>query len=131
MHANAQQDFSKYKWRNRILLFSATSLNEESFTAQFKSFLDSPKKLDDRNLILLTLIKGRVYDKDLKPVSNYDAAALRKKYDMNASFSGLVLIGKDGGAKLKKNFPVEPKVIFEAIDQMPMRQKEMRENIDD
>jgi len=131
MHAAAQQDFSKFKWRNRILLFSAESLSDENFTAQFKSFMDSQKKLEDRNLILFTLIKGRIYDKDLKPVSHYDTAALRKKYDIGGSFSGLVLIGKDGASKLKKNFPVEPRTIFETIDQMPMRQKEMRENIDD
>ena len=131
MHAAAQQDFSKFKWRNRILLFSAESLNDEGFTAQFKMFMENQKKLEDRNLTLFTLVKGRIYDKDLKPMSNYDVAALRKKYDMGSGFTGLVLLGKDGGVKLRKSFPVEPKVIFEAIDQMPMRQKEMRENIDD
>ncbi len=131
MHAAAQQDFSKYKWRNRILLFSAESLTDENFTVQFKSFLDNHKKLEDRNLIMFTLIKGRIYDKDLKPVSHYDVALLRKKYNIVSSFNGLVLIGKDGVTKLKKNFPVEPRVVFETIDQMPMRQKEMRENIDD
>lgn len=131
MHAAAQQDFSKFKWRNRILLFSVESLNDESFTAHFKSFMDNQKKLEDRNLLIFTLVKGRIYDKDLKPVSHYDIASLRKKYDIGGNFTGVVLIGKDGATKLKKNFPVEPRVIFETIDQMPMRQKEMRENIDD
>ncbi|MGB3775086.1 MAG: DUF4174 domain-containing protein [Leeuwenhoekiella sp.] len=131
MHAAAQQDFSKYKWRNRILLFSATSLKDDTFTQQYKLFLDNQKKLDDRNLILFTLIKGRIYDKELNAVSNYDISALRKKYDLPPSFNGLVLIGKDGGTKLKKNYNIDPRLIFESIDQMPMRQKEMRENIDD
>lgn len=131
IHAAAQQDFSKCKWRNRILLFSAESLNDENFMAQFKPFMDNQKKLEDRNVILFTLVKGRIYDKDLKPVSHYDVAALRKNYNIGASFNGAVLIGKDGATKLKKNFPVEPRFIFETIDQMPMRQKEMRENIDD
>ncbi|WP_051907781.1 DUF4174 domain-containing protein [Flavimarina sp. Hel_I_48] len=131
MHASAQQDLSKYKWRNRVLLFSASSLKEENFVAQYKNFLDYPKKLDDRNLILFTLVKGRIYDKDLNVVSNYDVAALRKKYGLPGNFNGLALIGKDGATKLKKEFPVEPRTVFESIDQMPMRQKEMRENIDD
>lgn len=131
MSASAQQDFSKFKWRNRILLFSAPSLSHEAFKNQWDIFKNQSKKLEDRNLLLFALIKGRIYDKDLKAVSNYDVSALRKKYGLPSSYEGLVLIGKDGGAKTKKNYPVEPQSIYETIDQMPMRQREMRENIDD
>lgn len=129
--ASAQQDLSKFKWRNRILLFSAPSLSHEAFKNQWDTFKNQSKKLEDRNLLLFALVKGRIYDKNLKAVSNYDVAALRKKYNMPASFEGLVLIGKDGGTKNKRNYPVEPQFIFETIDKMPMRQQEMRENIDD
>lgn len=131
LSASAQQDFSKFKWRNRILVFSAPSLSDEAFRSQWNSFTEQSKKLEDRNLLLFVLVKGKIYDKELKPTSNFDVSALRKKYDLPASYSGLVLIGKDGGSKLKRNYPIEPRVVYEAIDQMPMRQREMRENIED
>ena len=127
----AQKDFSKLKWRNRILLLSAQSLSSENYNTQIKLLLSNPKKLDDRNLVIFTLIKGRIYDKEGKLLQNFDVASLRKKYDLGMSYEGMVLIGKDGAAKIKKPFPVEPSLIFGTIDQMPMRKTEMRENIDD
>ena len=129
--STAQEDFSKYKWRNRILVFSTTSLESELFTAQWEKFKSSQKKLEDRNIVLFVLAKGRIYDKELKPVSHYHIAPLRKKYQIPQTFSGITLIGKDGFVKLQKPLPTEPQVIFETIDQMPMRQREMRENLDD
>jgi hypothetical protein len=40
----------------------------------------------------------------------------------------VVLIGKDGGVKRKDSKPIDPKVLFETIDTMPMRRQEMRTN---
>lgn len=131
LSSNAQEDFLKYKWRNRILVFSTASLDNETFIAQWEKFKSSQKKLEDRNMLLFVLAKGRIYDKELKVIHHYHLAPLRKKYQMPQTFNGLTLIGKDGLVKLQKQFTVEPQVIFETIDQMPMRQREMRENLED
>jgi hypothetical protein len=39
----------------------------------------------------------------------------------------LVLIGKDGGVKLRKPFPWDVREISRSIDKMPMRQQEIRD----
>ena len=39
----------------------------------------------------------------------------------------LVLIGKDGGVKLRKPFPYNVRELSRNIDKMPMRQREIRE----
>ena len=129
--SSAQEDLSKFKWRNRILVFSTQNLKDEAFVTQWESFKGSTKKIDDRNILLFVLSKGRLLDKELKVVPNYHIAPLRKKYNIPQSYEGITLIGKDGGVKLQKSFKTEPRLIFEAIDQMPMRQQEMRQNIDD
>ncbi|MFD2828718.1 DUF4174 domain-containing protein [Leeuwenhoekiella polynyae] len=131
LSSNAQEDFLKYKWRNRILVFSTASLDNETFTAQWEKFKSSQKKLEDRNMLLFVLAKGRIYDKELKVMHHYHIAPLRKKYQIPQTFNGITLIGKDGLVKLQKQFVIEPQLIFETIDQMPMRQREMRENLDD
>jgi hypothetical protein len=41
-----------------------------------------------------------------------------------------VLVGKDGGNKLRKPFPWDVREISRSIDKMPMRQREIRENKD-
>lgn len=43
-----------------------------------------------------------------------------------AAFS-VVLIGKDGGEKLRRATPLEPAELFALVDAMPMRRAEMRE----
>jgi len=39
----------------------------------------------------------------------------------------LVLIGKDGGVKLRKPLPWDVRELSRTIDTMPMRQREMRD----
>ena len=39
----------------------------------------------------------------------------------------MVLIGKDGGVKLRKPSPWSTREISRSIDKMPMRQREIRE----
>ena len=116
LSAGAQEDFSKYKSRNRILIFSTTSLQSEVFKEQWQLYKASSKKLDDRNLLMFALSKGRIYDKDLRVVPSYLIAPLRKKYQIPLSYEGFTLIGKDGGVKIQKAYPVEPRFIFEVID---------------
>ena len=42
----------------------------------------------------------------------------------------ILLVGKDGGVKLRSPAPVSTRDLFALIDAMPMRQREMRENAD-
>ena len=39
----------------------------------------------------------------------------------------ILLVGKDGGVKLRSEEPVSIQRIFDLIDSMPMRRREMRE----
>ena len=48
-----------------------------------------------------------------------------KKYDVEPNKFTLLLIGKDGGEKLRSTKPVKTEAIFKLIDSMPMRQAEM------
>jgi len=129
--ASAQEDFAKYKWRNRIVVLSTQDLTSEKFISQWERVKSSPKKLDDRYILLFALAKGHIYDKELKALSGFHVSPLRKRYDIPTRFEGFTLIGKDGGVKMQKNTPFDVAVIFETIDNMPMRQREMRENLDD
>lgn len=47
-------------------------------------------------------------------------------FSLATNFEGVLLIGKDGGIKLKKPFIVKPQTIFDLVDSMPMRRAEMR-----
>lgn len=50
-----------------------------------------------------------------------DPASLRDAWDVPADAFCLILVGKDGGEKLRRDEPVELSEIFALIDSMPMR----------
>ncbi len=51
---------------------------------------------------------------------------VRQTLGVEPSGFAVVLIGKDGGVKRKETKPIDPNVLFETIDTMPMRRQEMR-----
>lgn len=53
-----------------------------------------------------------------------DKAAFKAR-KLTASFT-VILVGKDGGDKLKSTLPVSLKKLFDTIDGMPMRKHEMQ-----
>ena len=58
------------------------------------------------------------------PSLNDDAFVVQIQFGTR-SFS-VVLIGKDGGEKLRRATPLSPEELFAIVDAMPMRRAEMR-----
>lgn len=52
--------------------------------------------------------------------------AVFKKYKASAQSFTFVLVGKDGGEKLRSNCPVTLQKLYATIDAMPMRKAEMK-----
>ena len=57
-----------------------------------------------------------------------DNEALRERFGVAPDEFAVVLVGKDGGEKLRKNDLLTMRELFATIDAMPMRQREMRED---
>ena len=62
------------------------------------------------------------------PVPRGSARLLRKQYQPNGSGLTVVLVGKDGTEKARWEQVVDPQIIFDLIDTMPMRIQEMSES---
>lgn len=52
--------------------------------------------------------------------------ALHRHYRIANDQFGVLLIGKDGSEKFRSLTPVSPTQLWQLIDQMPMRQREMK-----
>ena len=55
-----------------------------------------------------------------------DAEAARRKFGVNPGEFAAILLGKDGGAKLRSAKPISMEKLQETIDAMPMRKDEMK-----
>ena len=84
----------------RILLIAAPSLNDDAYRTQAVLLLPALAGLNERDFVVQIQFGTK-------------------------SFS-VVLIGKDGGEKLRRATPLSPEELFAIVDAMPMRRAEMR-----
>ncbi|WP_299826682.1 DUF4174 domain-containing protein [uncultured Roseobacter sp.] len=109
-------DLNQFKWKNRPIVVFADSEDNPAFAEQMRLLQQRPGELAERDVVVIT-------DTDPDVLSD-----LRKKLRPRGFM--LVIIGKDGGVKLRKPFPWDVREISRSIDKMPMRQREIREQKD-
>jgi len=109
----AVTDLEQFVWEKRPVIVFADSPNDPNFGLQMEYLTDRSEELAERDVIVLT---------DTDPAA---AGPLREKLRPRGFM--LVLIGKDGGVKLRKPFPWDVRELSRTIDKMPMRQREIRE----
>ncbi|MCI4668081.1 MAG: DUF4174 domain-containing protein [Bacteroidia bacterium] len=122
----AQRSLANFRWKNRLVLIHSTH-NDPKAQNQLDNLLKLEKELEDRDMVILFL------DSQLKTVEvkfgspplPLDYAAILDEYKLDPYYLYVVLVGKDGGAKMHKNRVVDPWQIFALIDKMPMRRAEM------
>lgn len=121
------QSLADYQWKNRILLLVDANSNTDALQSQLAELTSDKTALKERDLLIFRVTPDAVYASDgntskLKAVNIYDDCGL------DLDFKGTLLLGKDGGVKLKKPFEVSSQAVFDLIDGMPMRRSEMRES---
>ncbi|MEX2565568.1 MAG: DUF4174 domain-containing protein [Cyclobacteriaceae bacterium] len=115
------------KWEKRILL-----IFQSEHEPPFQLTLDDGLKqeITDRDLIYF------VFGDSIFSNSNYTfegayAEKIKKLYRQGAKSSCYVLLGKDGGSKLRKEGEnLDWEELFATIDAMPMRRQEMKNNLE-
>ena len=106
-------DLSEFVWEKRPVIVFADSPNDPNFDLQIAYLERRADALLERDVVVLT---------DTDPAAQ---SALREKLRPRGFM--LVLIGKDGGVKLRKPFPWDVRELSRTIDKMPMRQREIRD----
>ncbi|MHC2991582.1 hypothetical protein OB13_08295 [Pontibacter sp. HJ8] len=106
-----------YKWKNRLLLVFAPASDHPEYKRQKELISKQTQGLQDRHLLVLDITGGEEAEKQ----------KLREQFKVKATEFTILLVGKDGTEKYRSRQPVSMQAIFEVIDQMPMRQQEMRE----
>ena len=117
----------RYQWENRLLLVFAPSEKSPPYETQMQLFDPETDGFDDRDLILFRVLdEGESYVGDER-LSTAAADRLRERFEIAPDDFRVILVGKDGGEKRRDTAPVKTSAIFDEIDAMPMRQREMRE----
>ena len=126
--AMAQEDANSlagYRWQNRVVVMMAP--HEDRKGAEQHQILSAAGDgLLDRDLVVVSITDGLVAI-DGVVSQHWNVEQLVQALDLPRQEFSIVLIGKDGGVKLRSGEPVDVETLFALIDSMPMRQREMRE----
>lgn len=115
-----------YRWANRPLLIFAPSDDDPRLVRQRRPLADRAKGVAERDMVLIEVTGNRVTQDGRQVGGPKTIAELRQQYDVSAEDFWVILVGKDGTAKLRRETPVGADELFERIDSMPMRRREMR-----
>jgi hypothetical protein len=106
---------SAMQWEKRVLLVSAADARDPALAEQRRIVARWRSGADARDLAMVEIVGDAVQG------ANDSAPALRRRFALPATGFAVVLIGKDGGAKLRGTRPLSAATLAETIDAMPMR----------
>jgi hypothetical protein len=121
-------DLNQYRWKNRLLFIFAPDDGHSLLRNLESDLVAQPGEVSERDLIVLKIIENGPSFMAETRLDPQTAANIRAKFKASHERFTCILVGKDGGIKLRRNDPVRLLDIFELIDAMPMRQQEMRQN---
>lgn len=117
------QNLSQHLWKNRVI-FILTEDNA-AFQRQILAFKANEKGMNERSLVVYHL-KPEEYQQVMPKSDVQKSTNLFKKYKQaNVSFE-VILIGLDGGIKLRQKDFLSCENLFATIDSMPMRSAEIK-----
>jgi hypothetical protein len=115
-----------YRWKYRpVLIFAPTKQNAQ-FVEQKRVIAAAQGAFQDRDIVVVYVVGNRV-STQFGPRPGSSAAALRNAYSVGQGEFRAILIGKDGGVKLRSSKPFSRLRLSRVIDAMPMRRQEMRD----
>lgn len=120
-----------HRWEHRIVLIFAQQADDQLVEEQIE--LRQAKSADwaERDLFYFIFTPMGGQDQNGQEFSQAVAQEMYEHYGIAHDIFAVILIGKDGSEKLQKMNQVIPnELLFETIDAMPMRQREMREQED-
>jgi hypothetical protein len=120
-------DLSQFRWKNRLLFLFAPSPTHPFFDQLHQSLRAQRAGVKDRDLVVFEILESARSTMNSDALDAHIAQSLREELDVSRGEFAVILMGKDGGIKLRRQSQTKLTDIFALIDAMPMRREEMRQ----
>lgn len=114
--------------QTRPLLIFASKQDDPQMGIQLRIIAEHAAEAQDRQIAPIALPFKNPSPSALQ-LSATDAEAARRRFHVSPDEFVVILLGKDGGSKLRSKKPIPLAKLEETIDGMPMRQDEMRNRV--
>jgi hypothetical protein len=105
----------EHRWKHRVVVVLAADSALPAYRTQLAELARHREALAERDVRVLA-----------PPASDPMAGQLRRQLDLADGEFRVVLVGKDGGAKLRRRAPLTVDELLRTIDGMPMGAAEAR-----
>jgi len=123
--AAAAAELSDFLWQGRPLLVFAPTNNDPRLVETVRRIEATRCAFAERDMALGLIVADGTGTLDGDLVDTQQAQRLMSEFGIGANGFSAVLIGKDGGEKLRVNDVPDMGAIYAVIDGMPMRGREM------
>ncbi|MEM0991652.1 MAG: DUF4174 domain-containing protein [Bacteroidota bacterium] len=126
-YANVTAQLAKHRWQDRVILVFAAAPTDSLFQQQIQHLEQDMAGLEERDLVIYQLLETQAFDPKQQALDKKVVEQLRKKYEAPIDVFTTILIGKDGGEKLRVKYKIlDRELLYATIDAMPMRRAEMK-----
>ncbi len=129
MTMDAQQTglttLSAQRDQTRPLLIFGPTPGDPQLEIQLRILAEHAAEAQERQIVAIALPYNNPSPSALQ-LSGSDAEAARRRFHVAPGEFTVILLGKDGGAKLRSGKPIPMAKLEETIDAMPMRKEEMK-----
>lgn len=115
----AMDSLKEFAWKNRVVLVFGSAA-DQTLLQQIEILKRQKVELDERDMVVIRVSDGeaRAVYGDARALKSAD---LRTDADIKNDGFQVVLVGMDGGIKLRSEKVVSDVEMFNLIDRMPMR----------
>ena len=121
----AATELGDYMWQRRPLLLFAPTQSDPRLVETMRRIEASRCDFTDRDMVLGLIVTEGSSTLDGQVLDTNQARKLLSTFRIGVNTFSAVLIGKDGGEKLRVNDVPDLAAIYAVIDGMPMRGSEM------
>ncbi len=121
------QEIGKNQWKNRVLILLTKDAENTEYGNQLTEFNGELINFNERKLVVYHVTPAS-YKVGLNTTTKPISSILYKKYKKTKSDFEVILIGLDGGLKLRQDSILTKQKLYKLIDSMPMRKNELKNN---
>ena len=125
--STSEAGMQRFQWQNRPLLVFAAGAEDPALQRQLAIARDHAAGWRARDMVTIVVAGDRPVTVDGTKAKDLANDTLRGRFGVTGNSFAAILVGKDGTEKLRRDAPISAPKLFETIDAMPMRQREMRD----
>ena len=124
------QVLNEYQWKDRVLVLFTPAPDDPLFQQQYALLNDLNDEMRERDLAIVMVTPKGSYENTGIFEDEERSKAFYDFYDAQPYQFELALIGLDGKEKFRaRNTVTPPTVIFDLIDRMPMRRRQILQGL--